>query len=157
MSLTPAPNPNTDVVMDHMIDLDSPSLYLNRELTWLSFNRRVLHEARDTRTPLLERVKFLSIVSSNLDEFFMKRIGGLKQQVGAGLKTLTIDGCTPQQQIDACYAEIKNLHSEIRDVSRGIYRALRREGIQIKRYYQLSSSDQQSVRDDYLKNILQIL
>ena len=62
-------------------NLRAPEYYLNRELTWLSFNKRVLHEARDKRTPLLERLKFLAIASSNLDEFFMKRIGGLKQQV----------------------------------------------------------------------------
>jgi polyphosphate kinase len=66
------------------IDLDDAEWYLNRELTWLEFNRRVLHEAEDSRNPLLERVKFLAILSSNLDEFFMKRIGGLKQQIGAG-------------------------------------------------------------------------
>jgi polyphosphate kinase len=65
-------------------DLRAPALYLNRELTWLEFNRRVLHEAQDSRNPLLERVKFLAITASNLDEFFMKRIGGLKQRVGAG-------------------------------------------------------------------------
>jgi len=81
-------------------DLTSPDLYLNRELTWLSFNFRVLHEAEDERTPLLERVKFVAIVSANLDEFFMKRIGGLKQQVGAGIQNLTVDGRTPVQQID---------------------------------------------------------
>jgi len=63
-------------------DLSDPEWFLNRELTWLAFCRRVLHEAQDERTPLLERIKFFSIVSSNLDEFFMKRIGGLKQQVG---------------------------------------------------------------------------
>eukprot|EP00494_Astrolonche_serrata_P000123 UN00124 len=60
-------------------DLDAPELYLNRELTWLEFNFRVLHEAQDDKNPLLERLKFAAIVSSNLDEFFMKRIGGLKQ------------------------------------------------------------------------------
>ena len=65
------------------VDLSAPELYLNRELTWLAFNRRVLHEAMDERTPLLERVKFAAIAGSNLDEFFMKRIGGLKQQIGA--------------------------------------------------------------------------
>ena len=69
-------------------DLKSPEVYLNRELTWLNFNRRVLHEAQDTRNPLLERVKFLAIASSNLDEFFMKRIGGLKQQVAANVHQL---------------------------------------------------------------------
>ncbi|MEW8462567.1 MAG: RNA degradosome polyphosphate kinase, partial [Candidatus Thiodiazotropha endolucinida] len=63
------------------IDLNDPSLYLNRELTWLAFNRRVLNEAEVEKNPLLERVKFLAIVSRNLDEFFMKRIGGLKQQL----------------------------------------------------------------------------
>ena len=97
------------------VDLRAPELYLNRELTWLAFDRRVLHEARDPRTPLLERVKFLAIVSSNLDEFFMKRIGGLKQQVGAGLHDLTVDGRTPEQQIDECVAVIKELTPELRD------------------------------------------
>jgi hypothetical protein len=73
-------------------DLLAPELYLNRELTWLEFNRRVLHEAEDERTPLLERVKFAAIVSNNLDEFFMKRIGGLKQQAGAVDKNPYVDG-----------------------------------------------------------------
>src|SRR5664279_345231 len=85
-------------------DLTASEWYLNRELTWLEFNKRVLWEAEDERTPLLERVKFIAIVSSNLDEFFMKRIGGLKQQVGAGISELSVDGRTPQQQITECYA-----------------------------------------------------
>jgi len=83
-------------------DLKSPEWYLNRELTWLEFNKRVLHEGQDDRNPLLERVFFLAVVGSNLDEFFMKRIGGLKQQVGASVKRLSIDGRLPQEQIDAC-------------------------------------------------------
>ncbi len=83
-------------------DLDDPALYLNRELTWLAFNRRVLHEAEDSRTPLLERLKFLAIVAANLDEFFMKRIGGLKQQVAAGVQQRTVDGRTPHEQIREC-------------------------------------------------------
>ena len=91
------------------IDLASPEYYLNRELTWLEFNGRVLHEAEDERTPLLERVKFLSIVGSNLDEFFMKRIGGLKQQVGAGVRELTVDGRSPQEQILECGEKIRDL------------------------------------------------
>ncbi len=68
------------------IELDSHEFFLNRELTWLSFNSRVLYEAADERNPLLERLKFLAIVSSNLDEFFMKRIGSLKRKVAAGFK-----------------------------------------------------------------------
>src|SRR5215470_2120571 len=88
-------------------DLEGPEWYLNRELTWLAFNDRVLHEAEDERTPLLERVKFLAITASNIDEFFMKRIGGLKQQVAAGFHGLTVDGRTPAQQIAECHAEIR--------------------------------------------------
>ena len=85
---------------DSPFDLESPELLLNRELTWLAFNSRVLHEAEDERTPLLERLKFVAIVASNLDEFFMKRIGGLKQQVGAGSTSSSI--WPPRHWAPAC-------------------------------------------------------
>ncbi|MGK7937768.1 MAG: polyphosphate kinase 1 [Xenococcaceae cyanobacterium] len=81
------------------IDLNDPKYYFNRELSWLEFNRRVLHEALDERTPLLERLKFMAIFSANLDEFFMVRVAGLKQQVEAGVTKLTADGRTPEQQL----------------------------------------------------------
>ena len=71
----------------------------------------MLHEAEDERTPLLERLKFIAIVSGNLDEFFMKRIGGLKQQIGAGMRELTLDGRTARQQVTECYAEIRDLEA----------------------------------------------
>ena len=93
-------------------DLQSPEFYLNRELTWLAFNKRVLHEGQDERNPLLERVFFLAVVGSNLDEFFMKRIGGLKQQVGAGVRKLSIDGKLPQEQIDASHVVVHEILSE---------------------------------------------
>jgi polyphosphate kinase len=82
------------------IDLSSPQYYFNRELSWLEFNRRVLQEALDPRTPLLERVKFAAIFASNLDEFFMVRVAVLKDQVAAEVSTLTPDGRTAQQQLD---------------------------------------------------------
>src|ERR1700728_3206333 len=71
--------------------------FLNRDLTWLEFNRRVLHEALDERTPLLERVRFLGIFTSNLDEYFMKRVGGLQRQIAAGIVGQSLDGMTPRQ------------------------------------------------------------
>lgn len=92
-------------------DLSESRWYLNRELTWLAFNQRVLHEAEDIRTPLLERLKFIAIVSANLDEFFMKRIGGLKQQIGAGMRELTLDGRTPRQQVTESYIVVRALEA----------------------------------------------
>ncbi|WP_414549856.1 polyphosphate kinase 1 [Anabaena sp. CCY 0017] len=82
------------------IDLNDPQYYINRELSWLEFNSRVLHEACDPRTLLLERLKFLAIFSANLDEFFMVRIAALKQQVEAKVAQLTPDGRTPQKQLE---------------------------------------------------------
>src|SRR6202046_3196595 len=111
-----APPPHIDK------DLTSPDLFLNRELTWLAFNRRVLHEAEDEPNPLLERLKFLAITASNLDEFFMKRIGGLKQQVVAGMHELTVDGRAPQQQIDECYLVVRDLEERQREVGPPILR-----------------------------------
>jgi polyphosphate kinase len=82
------------------IDLSDPQYYFNRELSWLEFNNRVLHEAFDPRTPLLERLKFMAIFSSNLDEYFMVRVAALKEQVEAHVSKLPPDGRTPQEQLD---------------------------------------------------------
>ncbi|MEJ2476453.1 MAG: hypothetical protein P8Y40_02930, partial [Desulfobacterales bacterium] len=110
------------------VDLQDPSLYLNRELTWLEFNKRVLHEAMDSRTPLLERVKFAAIAGSNLDEFFMKRIGGLKQQVGAGVQRVSIDGRSPREQIDLCYDFVREHHRQREMLLDNLFEELNRAG-----------------------------
>src|SRR5215212_6833905 len=82
-------------------NLDDPSLYINRDLSWLEFNRRVLEEAQDPTVPLLERLKFLAIFSSNLDEFFMVRVGGVQQKVQAGIPTGSgADQMSPALQLD---------------------------------------------------------
>merc|ERR1711916_60816 len=74
-------------------------LFFNREYSWLEFNERVLHEACDERTPLLERVRFLTIYVSNLDEFVMKRVGGLKSQAESSFTFRSIDGKSPKEQL----------------------------------------------------------
>src|SRR5262245_33118822 len=89
--------------------VSSERLYLNRELSWLDFNARVLQEAIDPRTPLLERVKFLSIFSSNLDEFYMVRVAGIKRQLAAGVSATSPDGLSPRQQFDAITKKIAPL------------------------------------------------
>jgi len=138
-------------------DLNDPALYLNRELTWLSFNQRVLREAEDNRNPLLERLKFLAIVNSNLDEFFMKRIGGLKQQVGAGVAKLTVDGRTPKQQIDECYEQVRTQEARQHDTLGQILAELRQHDIKLLRYEELSQEDATYLRDYYHENIFPLL
>ncbi|MGK7963019.1 polyphosphate kinase 1 [Crocosphaera sp.] len=99
-------------VKEDNINLKNPQYYFNRELSWLEFNHRVLNEALDTRTPLLERLKFAAIFSANLDEFFMVRVAGLKQQVQAGVTKLSADGKTPLQQLSAISERLRSLVKE---------------------------------------------
>src|SRR5215472_9140978 len=90
--------------------LDDPSLYINRELSWLQFNRRVLDEALDPVVPLLERIKFLAIFASNLDEFFMVRVGGLQQKVEAGVAVGSgADRMPPREQLQAIGARVREM------------------------------------------------
>ena len=138
-------------------DLDSAKLYLNRELTWLNFNRRVLAEAEDERVPLLERVKFLSIASSNLDEFFMKRIGGLKQQVAAGVHQLTVDGRTPQQQLVDCVDAVEKLLLAMRDTYLKLTGELMDQGIVIASYQSLDKDEKSLVREAYVNTIFPLV
>ena len=138
-------------------DLHDSQWYLNRELTWLSFNRRVLNEAEDERTPLLERLKFIAIVSGNLDEFFMKRIGGLKQQIGAGMRELTLDGRTARQQVTECYADVRDLEARKERSFREICTLLEEKNILIERYDELTPKEKKSLREFYYLNIFPLL
>ncbi|HEX9080198.1 MAG TPA: hypothetical protein VF795_11445, partial [Desulfuromonadaceae bacterium] len=138
-------------------DLTDSQWYLNRELTWLEFNRRVLHEAEDERTPLLERLKFIAIVSANLDEFFMKRIGGLKQQIGAGLRELTLDGRTPRQQVQECHAVIRDINNRKRQAFHQVKTLLEQKGIVIERHATLTPKEKKQLREHYYTNIFPLL
>src|ERR1700754_1713746 len=91
-------------------DLDAPELYINRELSWVDFDDRVLQLAEDASQPLLERCKFAAIFSSNLDEFFMIRVAGLHDQVDAGITAPKLDGRTPSQTIDAIREKVDALN-----------------------------------------------
>ena len=138
-------------------DLGDSRWYLNRELTWLEFNRRVLHEAVDERTPLLERLKFIAIVSANLDEFLMKRIGGLKQQMGAGMHELTLDGRTPRQQVIECHASIREIHARKRDAFHEVRALLEQKGIVIESWDTLIPKEKKYLREHYYTNIYPLL
>ncbi|QYZ67558.1 MAG: polyphosphate kinase 1 [Gammaproteobacteria bacterium (ex Lamellibrachia satsuma)] len=138
-------------------NLDQPGLYLNRELTWLSFNRRVLHEADDPRTPLLERVKFLAIVSSNLDEFFMKRVGGLKQQIAAGVTKPSVDGRAPAEQLNECLEVIREMQVERQRMYIEVNGLLAENNILITTYKALDSSQQAKLREHFRQNIFPML
>src|SRR5438094_104617 len=98
------------IVPAPVVNLDDPSLYINRELSWLEFNRRVLEEARDPNVPLLERLKFLAIFESNLDEFFMVRVGGLQQKVQSGIAFGSgADKMPPHEQLERISVVVKQM------------------------------------------------
>src|SRR5688572_8242712 len=102
--------------------LDDPSLFINRELSWLEFNARVLAEAGDERVPLYERLKFLAIFASNLDEFFMVRVAGLQAQMFGDVEEVPADGSTPEQ---ALHAIAKRSHELVDESYRIWNRAVR--------------------------------
>ena len=139
------------------IELDSHEFFLNRELTWLSFNSRVLHEAADERNPLLERLKFLAIVSSNLDEFFMKRIGSLKRKVAAGIQDKSADGLTAQQQIDACYNAIREQELRQRELLKVLREQLAIHNIKIVSYDDVTTDQGIWLREYFYSEVFPLI
>jgi polyphosphate kinase len=134
-----------------MSDIPRVSPYLNRELSWLAFNSRVLHEALDPRTPLLERVKFLSIFSANLDEFFMVRIAGLRRQAAAGVVQTPPDGLTAQEQLDAIYAEVARLTALQRQCMRDLFTELEPHGVELVAVKDLTPAEWGDI-DEYFES-----
>ena len=121
-------------------DLDDPSLYVNRELGLLSFQWRVLEEARDASNPLLERVKFLAIVGSNLNEFFMVRVASLNAQLDAGIAEFGPDRMSPSAQLVAIRREVKRLMDAAHQcLEKELRPALAEEGIHVVPYYELNA------------------
>ncbi len=138
-------------------DLSSPEYYLNRELSEVAFQRRVLNEAVDARNPLLERVKFLAIFTQNMDEFFRKRVGGLSQQMAAGVTEATVDGMTPEQQWAAILTESRPLFERQAETYREIREELAAEGIHIEAYDDLTENEQADLREYFRESVMPTL
>src|ERR1700709_2399122 len=127
-------------------------VYANRELSWLAFNRRVLEQAESETNPLLERTKFLAIVSSNLDEFFEIRIAGLLQQKDSATGEPSIDGRSPREQLKSAYSEIQNLvKAQYRCWHELLVPALAKEKITFKTAAQLTVTERTWVQDYFIK------
>lgn len=139
-------------------DLRAHSLYFNRELSWLEFNRRVLDEARDLRHPLLERVKFLAIFSTNLDEFFMIRVSGLKDQLAAGITTPTVDGMTPREILTQIRKRVLPMLQEQRYTFYSeALPALSAAGIDVLHYGELAPEEQDRLRAYFVDEVLPVV
>jgi polyphosphate kinase len=140
------------------VNLNDPQYYLNRELSWLEFNYRVLNEAIDDRTPLLERLKFMAIFSSNLDEFFMVRVAALKEQVEAEVTTLTPDGKTPSQQLEAIVDRLRPLvQLQDRYFDNKLKQILNENGIYIVNYVDLSQEQRNYLNDFFERHLFPVL
>ncbi len=139
-------------------NLDDPGLYINRELSLLAFNRRVLELARDEDMPLLERLRFLCISSSNLDEFFEIRVAGLKQQIELGISTAGPDGMNPQQQFEAVQTEAHALVDlQYRVLNEELIPALAREGIRFARRTHWNEAQRQWLHRHFRREVLPVL
>lgn len=133
-------------------------LFFNRELAWLEFNRRVLHQALDQNTPLLERVQFLNIFTSNLDEFFQKRVGGLKRQIAAGVASKSVDGLTPREQIAAIRKTVFPMLDQQANCFRNdILPALKKENVHLLPWTQLTDADRKFTTEYFQNRVFPVL
>jgi polyphosphate kinase len=138
-------------------DILSPARFINRELSWLAFNERVLAEADNSRHPLLERLRFLSISASNLDEFYMVRVAGLKGQHLAGIKTLSQDGLTPAQQLEAIHERAGALMEAQQLTWLSLRRQLGEAGVAVVEPDDLTTDDRSWVEQHFMADIFPVL
>ncbi len=139
------------------IDSKSPERLVNRELSWLAFNTRVLDEAKNERHPLLERLRFLSISAANLDEFYMVRVAGLKGMVNASVGTLSDDGLRPQQQLNAIDTTASELMADQQRVWLDLSALLRKAGISVIEPRELLPADRQWLKQKFMSDIYPVL
>lgn len=137
--------------------MDSSIRLLNKEVQWLEFNRRVLSEAKDARTPLLERVNFLSIVTSNLDEFVMKRVGGLKHQKQHNMATVSLDGLSVQEQLNQTRTSIQALLDEQANIYKDVAKELESHSIILKKWKDLTAKEKTFAKEFYTDQVFPVL
>lgn len=153
--LPPASNEDPDAFRNLRQSVDP---LFNRELSWLEFNRRVLNEALDPTNALLERLKFLAIFSTNLDEFFMIRVSGLKEQIAEGVVKLSRDGLSPAEQLRAIREAARPmLTAQMKCLSDDILPALEEHGIRIVRYRDLNKSEMKRLDEYFQRNVFPVL
>lgn len=141
-----------------MVDLDDPSLFNNRELSWLEFNRRVLAQAADPTVPLLERLRFMAIFADNLDEFFMVRVAGLRDQVAAGLQKRTPDGMTAMEQLEAISRRVRPILDHSTTVlHEGVLPLLARRGVGIVHVADLDERTLHRLESEFAEQIFPVL
>lgn len=140
-------------------DLDEPTLFFNKELSWVDFNWRVLALAMDERTPLLERVKFVAITASNLDEFVQKRVGGLRRQEAAGVRQLSDDGRTPTEQLRLLYSVTTQMHTRMTSLWENELRPrlAAEAGVHVLSYADLSVDQRSALHKRFHDEIYQVL
>ena len=142
---------------NHGVAAFGPSRFFNRELSWLHFNRRVLEEAENERHPLLERLRFLSISASNLDEFYMVRVAGLRGQVVAGIETPSVDGLTPVEQLDRINRSVAELTAEQQENWVTLEALLTEAGVHVLNADQLSMPERAWLEEHFLGHIFPVL
>ncbi len=143
---------------ENLLAVDDPKFLTNRELSWLEFNRRVLEEALDNTTPLLERLKFLSIFSTNLDEFFMIRVSGLKEQIAEGINNPSPDGMTAAQQLCGIQELVRPMvEQQTLCLQKEVLPQLAEAGIKISTYQKLKSDEKKKLDEYFLKNVFPVL
>lgn len=139
-------------------ELERPDLYINRELSWIEFNRRVFEEAKDERHPLLERIKFISIFETNLDEFIMIRLAGIKDQVASSKTLRSPDGRTAEEQLAAIRERLAPLVQEVREYWRTTLQPLlATEHVHILDYEQLNEPQRRAMRTYFKDEVFPVL